>query len=174
MRQFFLSLFLLAATQSLASHGVVRILKSIDVNTTVGEVELHASSEEIYRALTDYKMWPALFPDVTSAQVQLGGRENATLAFESKMVGHSHVFQFKNTLNQRVGVEAVDAHGMKIMGELVLESTAPNTTRVQMKLYSNAPGILSWFVSEKVMSEKRVEKIKSDLAGLLHRFSILQ
>ena len=71
-------LLLLALVAAPATAGP-RVWQARDVAITEGEVEVNARPAVVYRALTDYARWPALFSDIMWAAVKSGGREKAVI-----------------------------------------------------------------------------------------------
>ena len=97
----FLAIAFAAGVQ--ASHSVVQVSTSSDApRTSEGVVEVHASPRAVYAALTDYGRWPELFSDVVSVDLKSGGRRDALLRFESRLLGHAHTVRLGNDENRQV------------------------------------------------------------------------
>jgi carbon monoxide dehydrogenase subunit G len=142
-------------------------------STTEATVELHGTPDEIYKVITDYAKWDALFTDVKNVKVKSGGRDDGVVKFTSKsLMGHTITVRFKNTAGKVIVFKLTDGpHGAVSTGVFTLTSTGERTTRIDAKFYMDVTGVMGWFIDDSTIKALRQLKLQRDLLDLAKRFN---
>ncbi|HEY3358077.1 MAG TPA: SRPBCC family protein [Polyangia bacterium] len=160
-----------ALTAAPAAAGP-RVWQPKDGAVTEGEVEVHARPSTVYRALTEYAKWPALFSDIAWSAVKSGGRENAVIQFKSHTFPKPQHVRFRNTHNRLVRYELIDGpSGVKVQWETAIEPNADRgTTKIRIRLTVVVGGIYGWIVTKEKVRKYRESKMTKDVRDLAKHF----
>lgn len=172
-RSLILAAVLTTAYSVRAEHSAAYVtISSVDETVTEGVVEVHASPAAVYAAVTDYEEWSSLFSDIARAKVKEGGRNDALLEFESRLLGHAHTIRFATDDDRRIRFTLTDGHfGSQLSGEFLLEPLDGGvSTRVRARILLDVSGFFGLFVSEASLREKREGKLRRDLDDLRSHF----
>jgi uncharacterized protein YndB with AHSA1/START domain len=156
---------LAVATVILASRAAADVpLVEKPGHITSAVVTVDAPPHAIYEEVTDYAHWPQFLTDVTSANVEGGGRRDAKVRFRSKALGHEVAVKFDNEPDHVIRFTSVDAPpGAHARGEYVLEPIdGGKRTRLTATLYLDVGGPGGWFIDVRA---RRRAKVAADLAA---------
>lgn len=161
-----------AARAAAAPAAPVRIYQSPDNEAiTEGETTLAADPDAVYRAVTDYARWPAMFPDIRRAIVTSQTGVDARVTF-IHAAGNRDNIHFHNQPAARM-VWFEDTGGRaEVWAEIVFVSgDRPGTTRVHSRLYVDVHGLASLFVSDRKLRTIREQRVREDLTQLRAYFA---
>lgn len=155
-----------------ANHSSVKFWKSSRKATSEAGVDVHATTSQVYAAVTDYGRWPQLFRDVKWVKVKSGGRRDAVVQFASRALGHTVTVRFDNEEPRTVRFKLVDGpRGARASGQFFMDALGEGVTRIQGALYMDVVGFVGFFVPDSTIRRKRDAKLRSDLQDLLQRFA---
>lgn len=164
--------FLLAAACVLPALASVP-LRELPGSTTSGTLEIPAPPEVVYRRLTSYARWSPMFSDLTTAALESGGRENATLRFTSKIFRHTLRVRFQNSPSQSVRYSVLEGapKNVQVGQEWRLAPTADGgRTLVEEQVHLEVHGPFSLFFTAAKVKEMREQKVRADLQDLAATF----
>jgi hypothetical protein len=150
-----------------------RVWQAKDPTVTEADVEVLATPDVVYQALTDYVEWTSLFSDVIYSKVKRGGREDALLEYKSRTFGRPYRFQFRNAPNRLVRYDLADGpSGVKVRWETLLEPLDGGaSTRVHIRLTVVIGGVYGWLISRDKVRTYREKKLHADISDVAKRFS---
>ncbi len=150
-----------------ASPSDVRVYPSPNESAiTEGETMLAAEPDAVYRAVTDYPRWTAMFPDIRRVIItsQAGGHERVTFVHAD---GNRDNVHFHNVPAARmVWFEDTGGRAEVWVEIMFLPGDRPGTTRVHSRLYADVHGLASLFVTDGKLRSLREQRVREDLTHL--------
>ena len=168
--------FLVAAACLLPVIGAVP--RSVPVrdfpdSTTSGQIEISAPPHEVYQRLTDYTRWSPMFSDITSATLESGGRDDATLRFTSKTFRHALRVRFANSPGQSIQYTVLEGQppNVQIDQKWLLTPLAEGSrTLVEERVHMEVRGLFSIYFTPAKVKDMREQKVQTDLQDLAANF----
>jgi hypothetical protein len=156
-----------ATTPLAASPSDVRVYPSPGEGAiTEGETFLGADPDTVYRAVTDYPRWTAMFPDIRQVIItsQAGGHDRVTFVHAD---GNRDNVHFHNLPAARmVWFEDTGGRAEVWVEIMFLPGNRPGTTRVHSRLYADVHGWASLFVTDGKLRSLREQRVREDLTHL--------
>lgn len=154
-----------ASAEDMVSSPAVRIW-NVKGAATEGEVTVAGEPAAIYAAVTDYRRWTAIFPNLRSVTVKSGDATAATVETVSNK-GKRHTLIFKNDARTRT-IRFEERGGRADASAQITFRAGPGagTTVVRVHLYADVTGAASLFVTDAKIRRKRERKVMTDLSRL--------
>lgn len=154
-----------ASAEDLVSSPAVRIW-NVRGAATEGEVTVAGEPAAIYAAVTDYRRWTAIFPNLRSVTVKSGDATAATVETVSNK-GKRHTLVFKNDARTRTIRFEERGGRADASAEITFRAAArPGHTVVRVHLYADVTGAAGLFVTDAKIRRKRERKVMTDLTRL--------
>jgi uncharacterized membrane protein len=146
-----------------AAQGVTLRERSADVTEATTIVD--ATPQQVYDLTTNYRLWPQLFSDIRSVQLEGGSRERARLRFRSHVLDRDVTVQFDNTPGRAIRFLAISgAPGGQARGEYILTPIDGGArTQVTARLFLKIVGPAKLVVSAHDAQVMRRAKLRADL-----------
>ncbi|MDX2087013.1 MAG: SRPBCC family protein [Kofleriaceae bacterium] len=145
-------------------------MRERSADLTEATVDIDASPRQVYEAATNYRLWPALFTDITSVKVEGGPRDQARVRFRSRVLDREVTVQFDNIPDRAIRFLAISgAPGGKARGEYLLTPLdGGRRTRVTARLFLKIVGPAAMVVSKAEARSMRQRKLRADLSDTQH------
>jgi hypothetical protein len=160
------------AVSASADPAEVTLIQSArDRAITEGATTLAADPDTVYRAVSDYHRWSAMFPDIRQVIVTSRSGDDARVTFIHADGSRDNV-HFRNQPAARM-VWFEDTGGdAEVWAEIVfLPGNRPGTTRLRSRLYADVHGFKSLFVSDRKIRRLREQRVQADLSQLRAYFA---
>lgn len=154
-----------ASAEDVVASPAVRIWH-VQGAVTEGEVTVAGDPADVYAAVTEYRRWPAIFPNLRSVTVKSGNALAATVETVSNK-GKHHTLIFKN--DPRTHTIRFEERGGRADASAEITFRAgprPGQTVVKARLYADVTGAAGLFVSDAKIRRKRERKVMADLTRL--------
>lgn len=161
-----------AAANSAVTGAAIRIFQSPDNEAiTEGETILAADPDTVYRTVTDYARWPAIFPDIRRVIITRQNGVDARVTFIHAAGNRDNVHFHNQPAARMVWFEDTGGRA-EVWAEIVfVPGDRPGTTRAHSRLYVDVHGFASLFVSDRKLRTIRERRVREELMQLRAYFA---
>ena len=138
---------------------------------TEGETQLDTDPETGYRAVVDYQLWTAMFPDIRKVTITQQQDADARVSLDYADKHRNNLHFHNDPTTHRIWFENLYSRA-EMWAELVFSpGDRPGTTKVHARVHADVKGLASMFVTESKLRRGRTDRIRGDLTHLQQYFA---